>query len=114
MLPEAFPSALGVNNAVNEAVAPMLSVTGTFRPPIVNPAPDADAPETVTLADPEFRIVTVCVATDPTGTLPKPGVAEVESVPTAGRCRRLALALVVSVRPVNTNIASARTRTHAL
>jgi hypothetical protein len=83
MLPEALPAAVGVNVAVSEADAPTLRVRGKFRLAMVNSAPVADAPEIVTLADPEFRMVTVCVATDPTGTLPKPMLADAESVPNA-------------------------------
>jgi len=54
MLPLALPEVVGANLAVNDVFAPALIVTGTVRPLMLKPVPDALAAVIVTLAVPEF------------------------------------------------------------
>ena len=71
MLPVALPVVVGANCAVKVAICPALIVNGLAIPPMLKPAPEAVAWETVRLAVPEFVRVTVCEAEAPTATDPK-------------------------------------------
>jgi hypothetical protein len=53
-LPLALPAVVGVNLEVKEVLAPALIVSGTVKPLIVKPVPDALAAVIVTLPVPEF------------------------------------------------------------
>ena len=71
MLPLALPATVGANLAVKDVFWPALTVTGTVRPVMLKPAPEALAAEIVTLADPEFVKVTGTDPLLPTSRLPK-------------------------------------------
>jgi hypothetical protein len=71
MLPLALPAVVGANCALNVVLSPAPNVTGVLNPLILIPAPDAVAPEIVTLAVPEFVSVMDCVPLLPTATDPK-------------------------------------------
>jgi hypothetical protein len=70
-LPLALPVAEGANCALNVVFCPAASASGTDKPAMLKPVPEALAAEIVTLAVPEFVNVTVCDALLPTNTLPK-------------------------------------------
>jgi hypothetical protein len=61
----------GAKLAVKEVVCPALRVAGTDKPAMLKPAPEALAPEIVTLAVPELLSVMVCAPVLPTSTFPK-------------------------------------------
>jgi hypothetical protein len=71
MLPDALPEPVGANCAVKLADWPAAIVIGAGTPETLNPAPVTFTAETVTLADPLFFNVIVCVLLPPTFTLPK-------------------------------------------
>jgi hypothetical protein len=71
MLPVALPEPEGVNVAVNDALCPAAIVIGVFAPEMLNPVPVTFTAEIVTLAEPLFFSVIVCVLLLPTFTLPK-------------------------------------------
>jgi len=70
-LPPALPVAEGVNCALKVVFCPAASVSGTDKPVMLNPVPDALAAEIVTPAAPELLNVMVCVPLLPTSTFPK-------------------------------------------
>lgn len=70
-LPLPLPDEVGANSAVKVVFAPALIVTGTVKPVMLKPVPEALAAEIVTLAVPEFVKVITSVALLPTNTLPK-------------------------------------------
>jgi hypothetical protein len=71
-LPVAAPEVVGANFAVNDVLAPALSVIGSVGIPLMlNPVPDTLAREIVTAAVPPFVKAIVCVLLLPTPTLPK-------------------------------------------
>src|SRR5258708_3159721 len=70
-LPLALRVAEGANCALNVVLCPAASVSGTDKPAMPKPVPEALAAEMVTLAVPEFVNVTVCDPLLPTSTLPK-------------------------------------------
>ena len=77
--PVTLPAAVGVNAALNVALAPAAIVCGTLRPVMLKPVPVTVACEIVALAVPVFFKVIVCEALFPVMTLPKAaldGVAE--------------------------------------
>ncbi len=71
MLPLALPAVVGANCALNVVLSPAPNVSGVLNPLRLIPAPDAVAPEIVTLAVPEFVNVMDCVPLLPTATDPK-------------------------------------------
>lgn len=71
MLPVGLPVAVGANCALNDVLPPALIVTGTVKPLMLKPVPEALAAEIVTLAVPEFVSVIDCDVLPPTRTLPK-------------------------------------------
>jgi hypothetical protein len=71
MLPVALPEPVGANCAVKLADCPAAIVSGAVTPVTLNPAPVTFTAETVTLAEPLFFNVIVCVLLLPTFTLPK-------------------------------------------
>jgi hypothetical protein len=71
MLPLALPAVVGANCALNVVLRPAPKVTGVLNPLILIPAPDAVAPEIVTLAVPVFVNVMDWVPLLPTATDPK-------------------------------------------
>ena len=70
-LPLALPVAEGANCALNVVFCPAASVSGTGKPAMPKPVPEALAAEIVTLAVPELLNVMVCVPLLPTSTFPK-------------------------------------------
>src|SRR5712692_610939 len=77
--PVTLPAAVGVNAALNVALAPAAIVCGTLRPVMLKPVPVTVTCEIVALAVPVFFKVIVCEALFPVMTLPKAaldGVAE--------------------------------------
>ena len=62
---------VGLNVAVTLALWPAFNAVGTVNPDSVTPVPEADIAEIVAVAVPEFVIFTLCVAEEPTETLPK-------------------------------------------
>ncbi len=70
-LPVALPVAEGANCPLNVVFCPAARVSGTDKPMMLNPVPEALAAEMVTLAVPELLSVKVCVPLPPTSTLPK-------------------------------------------
>lgn len=56
---------------LNEEEPPAGTESGKARPEEVNPVPASDACDTLRVAVPAFRIVSVCVLVTPTATLPK-------------------------------------------
>lgn len=70
-LPFALPVVEGANCALNVVICPAASVSGTDKPVMLNPVPEALAAEIVTLAVPELLNVMVCVPLLPTSTFPK-------------------------------------------
>jgi hypothetical protein len=76
--PDSVEVEVGLNVAVIVAEFPAVIVPGADQPESVTPDPVTETLETVTLALPEFVIVKVCEAVDPTDTLPKL-IEEVES-----------------------------------
>ncbi len=77
--PVTLPAAVGVNPALNVALAPAAIVCGTLRPVMLKPVPVTVACEIVALAVPVLFKVIVCEALFPVMTLPKAaldGVAE--------------------------------------
>jgi hypothetical protein len=84
MAPVSVPAAVGLNVAVNVALPPAAIVVDCDMPEALKAVPEADAPETVTLALPVFFRVIVCelvvpVEMVPNGTL----VGVADSVPCA-------------------------------
>ena len=78
MLPLAFPAEVGANFAVNDVPCPAFSVIGVAKPLMLNPAPEALAEDTTTLAVPVFVNVTATETVAPMTKLPKlmlPGLA---------------------------------------
>jgi hypothetical protein len=69
--PVALPAAVGVNTALNDALAPAATVIGKLVPLTLNPLPLAVADVTVSVALPEFVNDTICVPVLFTFTLPK-------------------------------------------
>src|SRR6266851_5113604 len=70
-LPLALPVAEGANCALKVVLPPAASVSGTDKPVMLKPVPEALAAEIVTLAVPELLNVRVCVPLLPTSTFPK-------------------------------------------
>jgi hypothetical protein len=70
-LPLALPEVVGANFAVNEIFPPALMVTGTVKPLMLNPVPEALAAEIVMLAVPGFVNVIDWDPLLPTWTFPK-------------------------------------------
>ena len=70
-LPVALPVAGGANCALKVVFCPAARVSGTDKPVMLKPVPEALAAEMVTLAVPELLSVKVCVPLPPTSTLPK-------------------------------------------
>jgi len=70
-LPLALPVAEGANCPPKVVLCPAASVSGTDKPVMLKPVPEALAAEIVTLAVPELLNVKVCVPLPPTRTLPK-------------------------------------------
>lgn len=70
-LPLALPVADGANCAVKVVFCPAASVSGTVKPVMLKPVPEALAAEIVTLAVPELLNVKVCVPLLPTRIFPK-------------------------------------------
>jgi len=70
-LPVKLLAEAGAKLAVKEVVCPGLRVAGTDKPAMLKPAPEALAPEIVTLAVPELLSVMVCAPVLPTSTFPK-------------------------------------------
>ena len=70
-LPVALPVAEGANCALKVVFCPAARVSGTDKPVMLKPVPEALAAEMVTLAVPELLSVKVCVPLPPTSTLPK-------------------------------------------
>ena len=70
-VPEAFPTAAGLNVTVTGAVWPADKVSPEDPPFAVNPAPEMLTLEIVTFPVPVFVSVTVCVPLLETFTLPK-------------------------------------------
>jgi hypothetical protein len=60
-LPLLLPADVGVNTALNVAVCPAPRLTGRLGPLKVNPLPEAEALEIVTLEPPVFVTVTATV-----------------------------------------------------
>lgn len=75
MPPVAAPATVGVKIAENDALLPALIVIGMLAPLMLNPVPDGDAADTVSVAVPALVSVTVCVPLLPTDTLPKATLA---------------------------------------
>jgi hypothetical protein len=71
MLPLAAPLAVGANSAVNDVLCPAFKVTGTLRPPKLNPLPLAVAAEMVRVVPPELVSVPESDFEVPVCTLPK-------------------------------------------
>jgi hypothetical protein len=79
-LPEAVPADAGEKAAVNVALCPAARVSGTAKPPAVNPAPVTATCERLTLLLPVLVSTTDCELLAPKSTLPKfSEVALVES-----------------------------------
>src|SRR6266849_5968927 len=70
-LPLALPVGEGANCALKVVFCPAASVSGTDKPVMLKPVPEALAAEIVTLAVPELLNVRVCVPLLPTSTFPK-------------------------------------------
>lgn len=70
MLPLTAPLAEGANLAVNEVLWPAFSVRGKVNPVMLNPEPETEAAEIVTLVPPLFVRVSDCVPLLPICTLP--------------------------------------------
>src|SRR5216684_2747846 len=70
-LPLALPVADGANCALNVVLPPAASVSGTDKPVMLKPVPEALAAEIVTLAVPGLLNVKVCVPLLPISTFPK-------------------------------------------
>ena len=67
----ALPVAEGANCALKVVFWPAARVSGTDKPVMLKPVPEALAAEMVTLAVPELLNVKVCVPLLPTNTFPK-------------------------------------------
>jgi hypothetical protein len=70
-VPDSAAVVVGLNVAVMLALSPAVSVAGSAKPESDTPVPVALAFDTVTLLLPELVIFTVCVAVEPSATLPK-------------------------------------------
>jgi hypothetical protein len=70
-LPVTAPATVGENATVNVALCPAARVSGTAKPPAVNPGPVTDNCEIVTLLLPVFVNTTGCEPLPPTSTLPR-------------------------------------------
>jgi len=70
-LPLAAPPAVGANSTVNDVLCPAFNVTGTVKPPRLNPLPLAVAAEMVRVDPPEFVSVPERDFEVPVCTLPK-------------------------------------------
>jgi hypothetical protein len=75
-VPVTAPAAVGANLAVSFTAAVGFRVSGSVAPEIVKPVPDRDAAVIVTALVPVDVRVRICVAEEPTTTLPKLRLAE--------------------------------------
>lgn len=83
-VPVVAPAAVGVNSAVNVVLDPASRLQGSVIPLTLNAVPLAAIAVTLSLAVPEFVIVTICFAVAPTPTLLNAkllGLAESDAVP---------------------------------
>jgi hypothetical protein len=114
MLPVTAPAVVGVNLATNEVPMPEFTVIGSVNPLTENPLPEAASCVMVSVAEPVFVTVNVCVTDDPVATLPNEPVAPaiVTVVALVGSACAVALALVKPVQPTcvrHTSSAAANT-----
>jgi len=91
--PLALPVTEGANCPLKVVFCPAASVSGTDKPVMLKPVPEALAAEIVTLAVPELLNVKVCAPLLPTSTLPK---LKLEGLAVSAPCTPVPLKTIVA------------------
>ena len=105
MLPATAPAVVGANLAINEVPWPGFTVIGSVNPLTEKPVPEAASCVMVSVADPVFVTVNVCVTDVPVATLPNVPVAPATATVVAF-VGSVVLALVRPVHPTCVRLAS--------
>jgi hypothetical protein len=92
-LPVALPVAEGANCPLKVVLCPAASVSGTDKPVMLKPVPEALAAEIVTLAVPELLNVKVCAPLLPTSIFPK---LKLEGLAVSVPCTPVPLKVIVA------------------
>lgn len=80
MLPEKLPADWGANPTLNVKEPPAITERGIASPEELYPVPEREACDTVSVAVPALRIVSVCVLVTPVLTLPKLTLAGITEI----------------------------------